>query len=284
MSGLLRLRISASSWGYSHQRFCNDHGYSSTIGWMIPRARHLIVPPKVAKTNLWLICPALRTLDSTKTHSFEIESTQLRSDIHLIVKESGWFQEDQSCLSLQSGHATSTQSSRKSFIANHIEKLIGFHGFELQFDQIKRTPYYPGEDDKLRASSIIRRRGGNCPNTLEVLQQLVAHHSTETRPSLNLISILPAKESLASQQIRSQFEPHVRLDHCIYREQFQELASCFIIKSQSTGSRTVVNYNELPEMTVEDFIPIADKLGPQASWFHFEVCEVGTAVALLPPR
>lgn len=62
------------------------------------------------------------------------------------------------------------------------------------------------------------------------------------------------------------------LDHCIYREQFQEPASSYIIKSQSTGSRTIVNYNELPGMTVEEFTQIADKLGPQATWFHFEVC------------
>ncbi|OQD76040.1 hypothetical protein PENDEC_c005G01909 [Penicillium decumbens] len=137
-------------------------------------------------------------------------------------------------------------------------------------DTILTTSYYPGEDEKLRASTIVRRQGGNCPNTLEVLQQLVAHPSTEKRPLLNLVSILPGRETSTSQQLRSAFEPHVRLDHCIYREQFQEPASSYIIKSQSTGSRTIVNYNELPEMTIEEFTQIADKLGPQATWFHFE--------------
>lgn len=101
---------------------------------------------------------------------------------------------------------------------------------------------------------------------------MVAHPSTEKKTSLNLVAVLPAKESIVSQLVRSEFEPHVRLDHCIYREQFQEPASSYIIKSQSTGSRTIVNYNELPEMTVEEFIGVADKLGPQATWFHFEVC------------
>lgn len=134
-----------------------------------------------------------------------------------------------------------------------------------------RTPHYPGEDEKLRASSISHRRGGNCPNTLEVLQQLIAHRKTSSKVSLHLVAVLPAKASVASQQILAGFGPGVQLKHCIYREQFNEPASSYIIKSQVSGSRTIVNYNELPEMTVEEFTAIADKLGSNAAWFHFEV-------------
>jgi len=137
---------------------------------------------------------------------------------------------------------------------------------------IIRTPHYPGEDEKLRASSISRRRGGNCPNTLEVLQQLVAENPAAKETSLNLIAILPAHSSVASRQIREAFEPRVSLTDCIYREQFQEPASSYIIKSEASGSRTIVNYNELPEMTLEEFRPITDRLGIQDSWYHFEVC------------
>lgn len=146
------------------------------------------------------------------------------------------------------------------------------------------TSHYPGEDEKLRASNVARRRGGNCPNTLEVLNQLVAHASTEEKISLNLVAVLPCKDSVASQQIRSAFEPWVSLSHCIYREQFQEPASSYIIKSQSTGSRTIVNYNELHEMTIEEFIPIADELGPKSTWFHFEVCRSQVDVLMLQPK
>lgn len=77
---------------------------------------------------------------------------------------------------------------------------------------------------------------------------------------------------MASQRIAAELGPRVQLRHCIYREQFEEPASSYIIKSQSTGSRTIVNYNELPEMTVEEFKAIADQLDPQVKWFHFEVC------------
>lgn len=134
-----------------------------------------------------------------------------------------------------------------------------------------RTPYYPGEDEKLRATNVTRRRGGNCPNTLEVLQQLTSHESTGEELPLALITILPAKSSIASQQIRSAFGSRVNLDHCIYRDGFEEPASCYIIKSQSTGSRTIVNYNDLPEMSMEEFTRTANELGPKATWFHFEV-------------
>ncbi|EAW08486.1 ketohexokinase [Aspergillus clavatus NRRL 1] len=137
-------------------------------------------------------------------------------------------------------------------------------------DTILTIPHYPGEDEKLRASHITRRRGGNCPNTLEVLQQLVAHSSSPSKISLHLVAVLPSKTSIASQQIVSAFEPGVRLDHCIYREDFSEPASSYIIKSQSSGSRTIVNYNELPEMTIQEFEAIADQIGAQATWYHFE--------------
>ncbi|PYH49935.1 ketohexokinase [Aspergillus saccharolyticus JOP 1030-1] len=137
-------------------------------------------------------------------------------------------------------------------------------------DTILTTPHYPGEDEKLRASNICRRRGGNCPNTLEVLQQLVAHGSSPAELSLNLVAVLPARSSAASQQIQAAFEPHVRMDHCIYRDELTEPASSYIFKSQASGSRTIVNYNELPEMNVDEFVKIAEALGSNDSWFHFE--------------
>ncbi|KAJ5267644.1 pfkB family kinase [Penicillium angulare] len=135
-------------------------------------------------------------------------------------------------------------------------------------DTILSTPYYPGEDEKLRASSITHRRGGNCPNSLEVMKQLIP---TSILPlSLSLITVLPSKSSVATQQIRSTLEPNVCLDHCIYREDFQEPASSYIIASRSTGSRTIVNYNELPDMTIGELTDIIDRMVSSATWFHFE--------------
>ncbi|KAJ5824972.1 hypothetical protein N7447_007312, partial [Penicillium robsamsonii] len=141
-------------------------------------------------------------------------------------------------------------------------------------DTILTTPHYPGEDEKLRASKISRRRGGNCPNTLEVLGQLLQYGPSNAESSLNLITVLPSKTSVASHQIQSSLGDMVRLDSCIYRETFNEPASSYIIASQVTGSRTIVNYNELPEMTSTEFVSAVESLravtDPDRPWFHFE--------------
>ncbi|KAJ5386298.1 pfkB family kinase [Penicillium cosmopolitanum] len=138
----------------------------------------------------------------------------------------------------------------------------------LYVDTILTTPHCPEEDEKLRASHISIRRGGNCPNTLEVLQQL-ANTASEHLP-LNLVTVLPTKSSAICQKITSELEQYVNMQHCIYREEFSEPASSYIIKSQSTGSRTIVNYNELPDLTVDEFIHSASKLAHGTAWFHFE--------------
>jgi len=129
----------------------------------------------------------------------------------------------------------------------------------------------------------VRRRGGNCPNTLEVLQQLIIESKKKRQqqqkilafPDLVLIAVLPAASSPASQFIRDSLAPAVDLTHCIYREEFTEPASSYIIKSRTTGSRTIVNYNELPELTAAEFGAAAERLDlgdGSARWFHFEVC------------
>lgn len=76
---------------------------------------------------------------------------------------------------------------------------------------------------------------------------------------------------MAAQQIRAELEPSVRLDRCIYREEFSEPASSYIIKSLVSGSRTIVNYNELTEMSVDEIKGVVDNVGERTGWFHFEV-------------
>ena len=88
---------------------------------------------------------------------------------------------------------------------------------------------------------------------------------------MDLVAVLPAQSSMAAQQIRAELEPSVRLDRCIYREEFSEPASSYIIKSLASGSRTIVNYNELPEMSVDEIKSIVDNVGERTGWFHFEV-------------
>lgn len=136
-------------------------------------------------------------------------------------------------------------------------------------DTILNVGHYPAEDDKLRASSIIRRRGGNCPNTLEVLQQLL--DSNHVSPvSLALCAVLPSSSSPGYQELRSSFEASIDLTHCICREDSNEPASSYIIRSRAADSRTIINFNGLREMTGEEFASVANKFGRYMGWCHFE--------------
>ncbi|KAI2089753.1 hypothetical protein LOZ36_001660 [Ophidiomyces ophidiicola] len=138
-------------------------------------------------------------------------------------------------------------------------------------DTILTVDHYPQEDEKLRASHVSRRRGGNCPNSLEVLQQLFENGpDAAVSVPLYAVLVLPAKSSPAVREVQTSLGSKVDLRHCIYREEWRDAASSYIIRSQSAGTRTIVNYNPLPEMTADEFVQVADDLPADPTWFHFE--------------
>ncbi|KAK0392398.1 hypothetical protein NLU13_1893 [Sarocladium strictum] len=151
-------------------------------------------------------------------------------------------------------------------------------------DTLLSVPFFPSEDSKLRATSSTTRIGGNCPNSLQVLQQLV---TPSDDLAVHLISCLPSRSSPASRRIARSLTGELRrpndsstasargnaanLEHCIYREDQTEPASSYIMRSDDTGSRTIVNYNNLPEMTVPEFQERVQSFDPtQETWWHFE--------------
>lgn len=145
-------------------------------------------------------------------------------------------------------------------------------------------PHFPEEDKKLRASKLTRRRGGNCANTLEVLEQLLHADQppklspTSAAPSsipLYLLSVLPDKHSDAVKFIKQSFQ-HVKLEPTsIFRKDSSEAASSYIIQNQKDATRTIVSYNGLAEMTLKDFIARVGMIQVleevQNGWYHFEV-------------
>ncbi|KAK8110377.1 uncharacterized protein PG998_006834 [Apiospora kogelbergensis] len=135
------------------------------------------------------------------------------------------------------------------------------------------VPCFPDEDSKLRATSLSVRRGGNCPNSLEVLQQLLAQQQQSHKVTPYLISCLPSAEAPATARVRDSFGSDSTVDftRCIYRRGHDQPASSYIIRSEATGSRTLVNYNDLPEMTLDEFQTAIEGLDPQDDmWVHFE--------------
>jgi ketohexokinase len=146
-----------------------------------------------------------------------------------------------------------------------------FHKDQAHVDHY-RTREFPKEDTKLRATSLSRRRGGNTPNSAEVLAQFATvKDGTNWAPLL--ISVVPDKSSADFQFIKNSL-PAVDLDHCVHRSGKNEAPSSYIIRSEETSSRTIVNYNELEEMSFEEFKMVFEKIGKDVTLWHFEVGSV----------
>lgn len=150
------------------------------------------------------------------------------------------------------------------------------------------VPHYPEEDSKLRASNAQVRRGGNVSNSLEVLAQLATLAAGEAL-QLYLLSPLPQRDSPAVKSIRSSFGPDesvVDIGRSFYRPGHHQPASSYIIRCSKTGSRTIVNYNDLPEMTLDEFVAVVNDVKAAGTpdndetWWHFEV---GCDMANLKP-
>ncbi|KAK4038793.1 Ribokinase-like protein [Parachaetomium inaequale] len=161
-------------------------------------------------------------------------------------------------------------------------------------DTILTVPHFPAEDSKLRATALHVRRGGNCPNSLEVLAQLVLSGAGGPQIKLHLVSCLPDAGAAATRKILSSFgggdgndvsgngggADIVDCSHCLYRAGHEAPASSYIIRSGATGSRTIVNFSDLPEVTADEFEGIADVFaaaaaaaeqhGDDGGWWHFE--------------
>lgn len=112
-----------------------------------------------------------------------------------------------------------------------------------------------------------------------MLQQLLAD---DDAVRMYLASNLPAEESAATRRVKASFGQRSSVDfrHCLFREGHAEAASCYVLRSEQTGSRTLVSHNDLPDMTVAEFERIARSFNTdQETWWHFEV----EAPAILSP-
>ncbi|KAH3934981.1 hypothetical protein JI435_002830 [Parastagonospora nodorum SN15] len=142
----------------------------------------------------------------------------------------------------------------------------------VYIDTIWTVPYFPLEDTKLRAQKVIRRRGGNTANTLEVLSDILAHAPTENETELHLIAILPDEKSQDTALIRASL-PGVNVAG-LFRAGHQNAASSMIIQSRRDNTRTIVSHGgDLPEVTCEEFVSKFRATVPETqvkTWVHFE--------------
>ena len=169
--------------------------------------------------------------------------------------------------SSSSAQSTSTQSLRKHATPR------GTPTGTTPLSVLKSVPHYPAEDEKLRATSFSRRRGGNVANTAAVLAQLL----DRSGPALTLVAPLPDETSAAFAFVQDSLGPQVRTLTALCRAGVTEAASSYVVRSAATGSRTIVNFNGLVEMGFEEFVGVVRAVGEaemEGSWWHFEVSKL----------
>ena len=124
-------------------------------------------------------------------------------------------------------------------------------------DIINQLDHYPVEDSEQRASAQQVKRGGNVTNTLVVLSQL-----GEQCDWCGVLANDPG-----SMAIRADLELNqVALQHCEIVESGTTPTSYIVLNNQN-GSRTIVHYRDLPELSSASFQ--ACPLDPY-QWLHFE--------------
>jgi ketohexokinase len=124
-------------------------------------------------------------------------------------------------------------------------------------DLINEVERYPPEDAEVRALTQRRSCGGNAANTLAVLSQL-GHRC-------GWVGILA--DDAAAVFIHADLTGlGIELRHPVTIPEGITPTS-YVALSRATGSRTIVHYRDLPELTAADFaeVPLGD-----LDWIHFE--------------
>lgn len=124
-------------------------------------------------------------------------------------------------------------------------------------DIVNEVEAYPDEDSEVRAQAQHRRRGGNAANTLAVLAQL-GHRCAWAGTWADEPDGRWIVADLEARGVRT--EPAVRV-------QSGKSPTSYITLARATGSRTIVHYRDLPELTA------ADLAAPDLTayrWVHLE--------------
>lgn len=123
-------------------------------------------------------------------------------------------------------------------------------------DIINTVALYPAEDDEIRAESQEIRLGGNAANTATVLAQ----HGQDVH-FLGTVANDSAGDALTEAMHNSHIDTH-------YCPRISGTTpTSYITLNQQNGSRTIVHYRDLPELSASDFP--ADVVS-NIDWFHFE--------------
>ncbi|WP_296806044.1 PfkB family carbohydrate kinase [Thiocapsa sp.] len=124
-------------------------------------------------------------------------------------------------------------------------------------DLVNEVEVYPAEDDEVRALAMRRVRGGNVTNSLAVLSQL--GHPCRWVGTLG--------DDPAADLILADLAGHGIEAKDAVRVPGGTTPISSILLSRAGGSRTIVHFRDLPELSADDFGRVSlDGL----AWVHFE--------------
>lgn len=124
-------------------------------------------------------------------------------------------------------------------------------------DIVSEVETYPTEDAEIRALSRRILMGGNAANSLSVLRQL--GHECAWAGILG-------RDAEAERVLEHLERRGIATDPCVHRPRGSTPTS-YVVLSRETGTRTIVHYRDLPELSAADFakIPLEGY-----DWVHFE--------------
>jgi len=124
-------------------------------------------------------------------------------------------------------------------------------------DIINTVASYPDEDSEVRAENQVIKRGGNATNTLVILSQL-GHQCYWAGTLANETDADRIIDDLDKYRINHQYAKTYSTG---------KVPTSYILLNESNGSRSIVHYRDLPELSCKDFneIPLEG-----FDWIHFE--------------
>lgn len=135
-------------------------------------------------------------------------------------------------------------------------------------DIINQVNHYPKENEELRATGQLLRRGGNAANTADVLNQ-IGHNVT-----LNCVLAKDSSGYFIQDELTSR---HISLAAEIPDKQGATPTS-YITLNALNGSRTIVHHRDLAESSFEHF----DQLDlVHFDWFHFEGRNINACLLMM---
>jgi ketohexokinase len=137
----------------------------------------------------------------------------------------------------------------------------------ITLDIINTVTHYPQEDEEIRACSQRVTVGGNATNTAMILSSF--KHRCEVVSTLAQDQAADMLKGLLS-------ERSITLTHCQICE--GSTPTSYITLNQSNGSRSIVHYRNLAELSAEHFCQIPVE---RYDWLHFEGRNVAQLALML---